>query len=519
VILIKDKMNERESTKAEFGPINETTLRVLAGQTKKYYDLYSIGGGQDENTSEQLKQAFTNEEDRQTIKDFIDEHPEDGRKLVMGFIADNMNNKEALEANLEAVNIVVDFFEDISKSERWSYLRMFLNGVDDSNKTMSRISARFLHSFADRFNHDEKFAKKVFGHISETIDSVPVYKNDEDKSDTLQLFMEEIKPRLKKIAESIIYQQDHQELIRLFESLSILSESCDWVFDYLEEVYQHKLEQYGLAGKNIIKKWHEISGRDTETKAPNIGYFSRNFLFAGVLEDKEPGICKELYDQFGIIAYGRYHVSFLLDQYEHRDDYRSPYGVIIYPRADHNGAFFSTSKGIDQLNNDLTKKGYRLRVYETGSKPDLYRTLVKAVRRYGRNGHNPIQFVIIGSHGSFTGHLINLGVKGISSDLHSIDIQTIKSSQKYKKVIERLKQVLADDAQIVLNFCYSISDEDNIVRRISELFNTTVIGPTVATGIGDIRVKFNRQDKPKIIVDYAEGDHVRRYFRANKEEK
>jgi tRNA A37 methylthiotransferase MiaB len=87
------------------------------------------------------------------------------------------------------------------------------------------------------------------------------------------------------------------------------------------------------------------------------------------------------------------------------------------------------------------------------------------------------------------------------------------------EVIERLRQVLADDAQIVLNSCYSSSDEDNIARRISELFNTTVVGPTVATGIGDIRVKFNRQDKPKIIVDYAEGDHVRRYFRANKEEK
>lgn len=115
------------------------------------------------------------------------------------------------------------------------------------------------------------------------------------------------------------------------------------------------LEEYGLDGQKLFDTW---------TK----GYVDSNTLYRDLdnivtLEKYHPGAAKILNEKFNVVYFGRYNLNLLEDMYKNIDDAERPYGLIINPIDDWNGAFY---------NDEFTVKysgggqGVNERVYKSG---------------------------------------------------------------------------------------------------------------------------------------------------------
>jgi hypothetical protein len=171
-----------------------------------------------------------------------------------------------------------------------------------------------------------------------------------------------------------------------------------------------------------IKEW--TSSGDTRA------LFARKNLEAFInLEYNEPGITKYLSDKYGITAFGRYPAGMLLEQKANVANQERPYGIVLYPKDDWNGAFHQEEEIFDNLRRSLKDdpnlQSYLLRVYECGSKKDIAKALIDLDKSYGTS--HKIAFAIIGGHG--TKESINFGGGSsprnqlYSKDLHRSRVQ------------------------------------------------------------------------------------------------
>ena len=123
------------------------------------------------------------------------------------------------------------------------------------------------------------------------------------------------------------------------------------------------------------------------------------------LEKERPGlgICKTLYEDFGICQFNRYPASQLLTQFDERNS-KKPYGIIAIGNDDHNGAFDRMRKECDSLSQGAAQNGMLLRVVEFSSAATFARRLLQLQKAYAQSqstgdGHR-IGFALIGTHGS-----------------------------------------------------------------------------------------------------------------------
>ena len=91
-------------------------------------------------------------------------------------------------------------------------------------------------------------------------------------------------------------------------------------------------ERFGLP-RQALEAIREVGERTEHLRS--------HFFVMNELERFQKGAVRELYNRFGILAFGRYPLELLQRQYETRDDTSSPWGALVVARADHNGAFFN----------------------------------------------------------------------------------------------------------------------------------------------------------------------------------
>lgn len=104
---------------------------------------------------------------------------------------------------------------------------------------------------------------------------------------------------------------------------------------------------------------------------------------------------------FNISNFARYPIPALVDQYEHREDTKAPYGVLISAKFDHNKAL-NDGAWLNPLYESLRVNGdpvFHLRVVEAGSLRDATRNIVGLASRYDKERKNKIAFLIIDAHG------------------------------------------------------------------------------------------------------------------------
>lgn len=126
------------------------------------------------------------------------------------------------------------------------------------------------------------------------------------------------------------------------------------------------------------------------------------------LETAEPGACVALNKEFGVKTFGRYPTKMLIEQYRQRNK-DIPYGLVIYPRADHNGAFYQDAGLFKKMLTDTRAIGVGIRVMEVDHAVDLPLALIATNARYGytptddekkKTAKHLLSFAILGGHGS-----------------------------------------------------------------------------------------------------------------------
>ena len=254
------------------------------------------------------------------------------------------------------------------------------------------------------------------------------------------------------------------------------------------ELLQKTLQGCGVEEVRALsyaKKWTERSkARDHIVR--------ENLLSVISLEELSAGSTKRLEDAYGIIDFGRYPVMMLIDQDENMYNTERPYGVIIFPKQDWNGAFHGhrhlfydlrTSFKAPELNQ------YLIRVAECGNRNDVVRTLMKLDKDYG--AQHKISFAIIGGHG--TKDSINFGDGNSPRDrLHSKNL--------YKRGVKIVKNFFEGDATVILSSC-STGQKGGVGEALSKKFGMKVVAPTKPTATYKIE-PFMRDGKMDFDVKY-----------------
>jgi hypothetical protein len=222
------------------------------------------------------------------------------------------------------------------------------------------------------------------------------------------------------------------------------------------------IRQYDLSADKIIAAWLISTGpEDLHNRIhDNISQMMR-------IERISPGICKFLLDEFGIMDFARYPAELLLRQRAEFDDVTKPYGVIIYPRSDHNGAFYGSAFSLQELAAQF-QGDFCLRVIEAESKIDIARHLIRLNRRYNPEGGNgrKISLAIIGGHGTENSILFG-GIK----DRHQLRTQDFMG-----KGARKTSQFFEPGATFILASC-STGVDKGIAQELSNKLGVRVIAP------------------------------------------
>lgn len=228
-------------------------------------------------------------------------------------------------------------------------------------------------------------------------------------------------------------------------------------------------------------KFEEIGGRIEE-----------NLKSMYELEKLEPGSVKYLNSRFGINCFGRYPVNMLIAQYQSKNDKQSPYGLILYPYGDHNGAFYGDKEPFSNFYKQLCQitrnngAKYRVRVFECRNLFSLGRSVVSSYHEYGK-----IHFALIGGHGSRERIWF-----GNSETLSKDDLIQGKG-------IQRAVDFFIPQPPIVLVAC-SAGKEGGIAEEMSKLGGGEVHGASENTSLDQLSVKLNN-DLLEISPKYTKG--------------
>lgn len=343
---------------------------------------------------------------------------------------------------------------------------------------------------------------------------------------------------LNKIME-ISTDEEKQKTIHL-EAKDLLTEEC--FMQRQEEIAKFLASKIGL-DESIIKKWKVAkTGPEKEIRGMKIydESYKRNIEAAERLEKKQPGSVKKLFKKFGIANFDRYDSETLLRQLE-VEDHNTPYGVVVFPEADWNGAFFQNKYKLEKMRKKLLGGGYEMKIIEAASQLEMSRRLLNFHKKYSPGG-NKIDFLAIGGHG--TKSTVALGIdkellsndtppplpEGFSSESdyenalsqwqktqqeptinlkETIDQRTTMTAYDIKegrgKGIRRAANEWFDQNAPVIFISCSTGIEGGIAQTTSKELGFKTIGPDRPTAIEEINVSFDNQGKPKFDVKYSKG--------------
>lgn len=264
------------------------------------------------------------------------------------------------------------------------------------------------------------------------------------------------------------------------------------------EVFATIGKRFDIPGPKLESVWR---GSCDKVNLVDTNYYLMNNLRKMTELDRMwPGSPKALYERYGILCFSRYPIEVLEDQYQRRNEKDTPYGVVLFPHADHNGAFYTDENVLLSLKFDLRRKAL-LRVAEAGSKLDL----VKQMRRM-RNNHGPMSFAILGAHGQKNGFEFGRGTDPKFS-LTTSDV--LNPDHGAKKMTQDEAPYFVEDPTIILVSC-STGQPRGIAETLSRELNAHVIAPDRDTSLRWIRAK-RINEKWDFSVEYGDKNTERRY--------
>jgi len=270
-------------------------------------------------------------------------------------------------------------------------------------------------------------------------------------------------------------------------------------YESIRRVAKDILQEYEIDYNTVVKAWAD-SGRSSDF----MKVVNANIRMIFELESQRPGIVKTLINDYKIYDFARYPTEMLVEQYDQRDNKDLPYGIVLYPRSDWNGAFYHNIKVFRELFVQLKEKGYRLRIFEVGSMYDVARSLIKADQRYGQN--HKISFAIVGGHGKWDS--IQFGSEKERFDIFGIKDQpetkrdnlSLKQPDLRGRGAQRSIEFFEKNPTVILNSCTTGTNR-GIAQEISRL-GATVIGPDDPRSFKNIRVISKNHGRLNFEVNY-----------------
>ncbi len=174
--------------------------------------------------------------------------------------------------------------------------------------------------------------------------------------------------------------------------LRLLSSLVDSGSQVINNVVKEYMLGLGLDWDRLLKSWQTIRQDYSRTE-----HIYANLRAIDMLEGVDKGMCSRLNSQYGIEFFGRYPAEVLVRQDAIRDQ-DTPYGVMLYPKADWNSALQTQPEIIGSLYSQLKALGYGLRIVEARGKYSAGRRLSRLNKKYGSK--NKITFIVIAAHGS-----------------------------------------------------------------------------------------------------------------------
>lgn len=233
---------------------------------------------------------------------------------------------------------------------------------------------------------------------------------------------------------------------------ALLTSNDNFILEHGRDLANYLLSRVGVDGIEISQKtsefWSEKSDRNNllECRAEDV-----DMIFK--LENKAPGLTEWLRATQGVKFLARYPIDLLLDQFNYKDDSKTPWGILVYPYSDHSGAFYEDSWFLSTIRsqiNGLSKK-YRIRIVE-GEGLTLAKILVRLHKKYG-----PVSFGFIGGHGDKSS--IEFGENFV------ITKRQLENGKGTKRFIQKL---CPKDTPIILNSCLT-GKTDGIAQSLSKL--------------------------------------------------
>lgn len=373
--------------------------------------------------------------------------------------------------------------EILNKNPNWELMNkllkinIFLSDADGNlnKQTEVRGDVDFLLRNIDKAM---RMASQDLHKYTESTDLARVFKTIFDFGDSSQI------QKAKQIAANLL--KDRNPDVRKVISYSIYSR--EEAGDILSSVF-------GIDGEKAVTAW----GNGNISLL--MDSFPKNLLYLWEIEQKKPGIANILQKEFGINNFARYPQELLIRQYEQKDIKDNlPYGVVIYPQSDYNGAFFQKSRLLEKLSGQLEGK-YRLRVWEVESVLALVGALNKSRHRYG-----PVSFAIIGGHGSSEKIEFGRSVKEDPIGLLGSAAVSTKSVLDQKKHIARnsafsVRSAFIKNPTIILSSC-STGQLGGIGQEISRVAGAKVIAPPEPISTRDINAEISPDGIINFEVEY-----------------
>lgn len=246
---------------------------------------------------------------------------------------------------------------------------------------------------------------------------------------------------------------------------------------YGEPLLREIIEKYGLDYEKMHDAWwsHQHSSGFPE---PSI---FKNIVHIHEIEAKKMGAARLLFKEYGIRNFERYPTRLLVAQAEAHKDDTKPYGIILNPENDWNGAFSNDYQTWGHLHLQLEECGYALRVIECESKQEIARRLISLDRWYGKN--HKISFAFVGGHG--TEDTIRFG--GLK------ERNTLFTEDFAGRGVRKTNKFFEPKPTIILVSC-STGAEKGIGQKLSETLGAKVIAPKVPTNLRHADVSLNERE-------------------------
>src|SRR3989344_5329498 len=254
------------------------------------------------------------------------------------------------------------------------------------------------------------------------------------------------------------------------------------------------LEKTGRPWREVLESWWRGGKRSAEQTGGRSATMDvlDNISLILEMESVEPGSVKTLSEQYGILEFGRYPLPLLRQQYKERNA-STPYGLIIFPRDDHNSGFQQVTNVLNSFHKELKPLGYSVKVIEVGDKIELARRLMELDQRFGERA-GKIAFAVIGGHG--TQNSIQLGAGDTAGK------QYIITPDVWKPRTRRAQSLLRDHAPMVLVSCSTGLGGMGIGKALSTVFRTKVIAPETDTHLTELHPILKPDGSPDLRARY-----------------